>query len=325
MQDATISIDSSLANLANLSRREWQARLIAVADENGMHQLLGKRHFATFIDGKNTLLVTFETTQGIRSLSQTAQPFGFEMVRALGWSNLCIMSDGDTWFRDSDVFSFFDQLIDDGFFDEFETVVFYGAGPCGYSAAAFSVVSPGATVVAVQPQATLDPEMSEWDDRFPEMRRTSFRDRFGFAPDMLDAANHAFIIYDPRQELDAMHATLFARPNVTRLKMPGMGGALQTQLIDMNILYRLLTLAGTGHLTTAAFDDLHRARRDNLFYLNALRGALEKEKRYGLLTVLCRNVVSRLDAPKFGERLEELEEMADSGEFRMPGRLIPIL
>lgn len=321
MQDEINSIDSSLANLG---RREWQARLIAVADENGMHQLLGKRHFATFIDGKDTLLVTFETTQGIRSLSQTAQPFGFEMVRALGWSNMCIMSDGDTWFRDDEVYSFFDQLIDDGFFDDFETVVFYGAGPCGYSAAAFSVVSPGATVVAIQPQATLDPEMSEWDDRFPEMRRTSFRDRFGFAPDMLDAAARAFIVYDPRQELDAMHATLFARPNVTRLKMPGMGGALQTQLIEMNMLYRLLTLAGTSKLTKAAFYDLYRARRVNMFYLNALRGILEKEKRYGLLAVLCRNVISRLDAPKFGARLEELEEMADSGEFRMLGMAQPV-
>ncbi len=321
MQDEINSIDSSLANLG---RREWQARLIAVADENGMHQLLGKRHFATFIDGKDTLLVTFETTQGIRSLSQTAQPFGFEMVRALGWSNMCIMSNGDTWFRDDEVYSFFDQLIDDGFFDDFETVVFYGAGPCGYSAAAFSVVSPGATVVAIQPQATLDPEMSEWDDRFPEMRRTSFRDRFGFAPDMLDAAARAFIVYDPRQELDAMHATLFARPNVTRLKMPGMGGALQTQLIEMNMLYRLLTLAGTSKLTKAAFYDLYRARRVNMFYLNALRGILEKEKRYGLLAVLCRNVISRLDAPKFGARLEELEEMADSGEFRMLGMAQPV-
>ncbi|MCF6232142.1 MAG: phosphoadenosine phosphosulfate reductase [Rhodobacteraceae bacterium] len=314
MQDATNSIESSLANLG---RREWQARLIAVADENGMHQLLGKRHFATFIDRKDTLLVTFETTQGIRSLSQTAQPFGFEMVRALGWSNMCIMSNGDTWFRDEEVYSFFDQLIDDGFFDDFETVVFYGAGPCGYSAAAFSVVSPGATVVAIQPQATLDPGMSEWDDRFPEMRRTSFRDRFGFAPDMLDAAARAFIIYDPRQELDAMHATLFARPNVTRLKMPGMGGALQTQLMEMNMLYRLLTLAGTSKLTKEAFYDLYRARRDNKFYLNGLRGVLEKEKRYGLLAMLCRNVIRRLDMPKFAERLEELEEMADAGEFRM--------
>jgi hypothetical protein len=50
-----------------------------------------------------------------------------------------------------------------GFFDDFDQVVFYGAGQCGYAAAAFSVATPGATVVAIQPQATLDPRVTEWD------------------------------------------------------------------------------------------------------------------------------------------------------------------
>jgi hypothetical protein len=43
--------------------------------------------------------------------------------------------------------------VDDGFFDEFEQVIFYGSGSSGYAAAAFSVAAPGATVIAVQPQA----------------------------------------------------------------------------------------------------------------------------------------------------------------------------
>ncbi len=315
MQDASNSIDTPLVGLAS---GEWKERLIAQAEANGMHQQLGNRHFATFIDQKSTLLVTFETTQGIRALSETAQPFGFELVKALGWSHLCIMSDGDTWFRNEQIYGFFDQLIDDGFFEEFDKVVFYGAGPCGYATAAYSVSSPGATVVAVQPQATLDPRMTEWDDRFPDIRRTSFRDRFGYAPEMLDAADRAFVIYDPRQELDAMHATLFERVNVTRLKMPGMGGALQSRLFEMNILYRILTLAGIGKLSESSFYDLYRARRENMSYLNALRTRLERDERPYLLTLLCRNVTERMIAPKFRQRLEELDRLAKSGDFRPP-------
>jgi len=315
MQDAGNSIDISLAGLGT---REWKAGLIAQADANGMYQELGKQHFATFIDGKSTLIVTFETIQGVRALSETAQPFGFEMVKALGWSHLCVLSNGDTWFRDDGVYGFFDQLIDDGFFEEFEQVVFYGAGPCGYAAAAYSVASPGATVMAVQPQATLDPGMTEWDDRFPDLRRTSFTDRFGYAPQMLDAAERVFVLYDPRQEKDAMHATLFEKSNVTRLKMPGMGAALQTQLIDMRILFPLLTMAGTGKLSKSAFYDLYRARRENVAYLNGLRAFLERSERPYLLTVLCRNVAERLGLPKFTRRLEELENRAKAGDFRMP-------
>jgi len=315
MQVESNDIDTSLADL---KPDEWRQRLMAQAEENGMHQELGKRHFATFIDQKSTLLVTFETMQGIRSLSETAQPFGFELVKSQGWSHLCIISDGDTWFRSPRIYGFFDQLVDDGFFEEFETVVFYGAGPCGYAAAAFSVASPGAIVVAVQPQATLDPRMTEWDDRFPEMRRTSFTDRYGYAPDMLDAAERAFVFYDPRQELDAMHATLFARENVTRLPMPGMGGALQSRLVEMELLYRILILAGHNKLTEQAFYHLYRARRHSGTYLRGVMARLEADDRPYLLTLLCRNVLARMGGPKFRRKLETLEKRAEAGEFRPP-------
>ncbi|GAA6201705.1 phosphoadenosine phosphosulfate reductase [Aquicoccus sp. SU-CL01552] len=305
-------------SLADLNKAEWKAALIAQAEAHGMSQELGPHHLATFIDKKPTLLVTFETLQGIRTLSETAQPFGFDMVKAQGWSHLCVMSNGDTWFRDPAVYGFFDQLIDDGFFEDFDRVLFYGAGPCGYAAAAFSVAAPGATVIAVQPQATLTARMTEWDDRFVEMRRTDFSDRYGYAPDMLDAADHAFVLYDPRQPLDAMHATLFARSNVSRLRMPFMGGALQTQLIEMKLLYRLLSLAGAGKLTERKFHELYRARRDHMPYLRNLMAHLDQTERPYLTMMLCRNVTSRMWARRFRRRLDQLEQLAEEGVFKAP-------
>lgn len=315
MQDEDNGIERSLADL---DKSAWRAALIAQAEDHGMAQELGARHFATFIDKKATLLVTFETIQGIRALSETAQPFGFDMVKAQGWSHLCVISDGDTWFRDEEVYAFFDQLIDDGFFEDFDRVLFYGAGPCGYAAAAYSVAAPGATVIAVQPQATLEPRMTEWDDRFVEMRRTDFTSRYGYAPDMLDAAEQAFILYDPRQTLDAMHATLFERPNVSRLRMPFMGGALQTQMIEMKILYRLLSLAGAAKLSERKFFELYRARRDHMPYLRNLMVHLDQSERPYLNTLLCRNVTARMWARRFRRRLDQLEQQAEEGAFRAP-------
>lgn len=315
MQDVLESIDASLAGL---NVNDWKRKLVALADEHGMHQPLGDKHFATFIDAKNTLLVSFETIQGIHALSDLAQPFGFDMVRAQGWSHLCLIADGDTWFRDPRIYGFFDKLIDDSFFEGFDQVVFYGAGPCGYAAAAFSVASPGATVVAVQPQATLDARMTEWDDRFIEMRRTSFTDRFGYAPDMLDAADHAYIIYDPREHLDAMHSALFERSNVSRLRMPGMGDALQTNMIGMCMLYQILSLAGKGKLTDLAFYQLYRARRKYLPYLRVLAARLDQDRRPYLTAMLCRNVINRMKAPKFRRRLNDLEKRAEQGEISLP-------
>lgn len=315
MQDGLENLDESLAGLAP---EQWRQRMIALAEQHGMYQSLGDRHFATFIDQDNTLLVTFETVQGIHNLSEQAQPLGFDLVKNLGWSHLCVISDGDTWFRENRVYGFFDQLIDDGFFEEFDKVVFYGAGPCGYAAAAFSVASPGATVVAVQPQATLDPQMAEWDERFVEMRRTSFTDRYGYAPDMLDAADHAFVLYDPREQLDAMHAALFSRSNVTRLRLPNMGDTLQTRLIEMEILYHVLSLAGADKLTPLRFWQLYRARRNNMTYLRRMVGRLEEQDRPYLTALLCRNVAERLRAPRFRRRFKTLEKRAAAGEFAMP-------
>jgi len=315
MQDVSDSIDMSLAGLAPAA---WKQRLIGQVEPLGAYHALGPRHFATLVEGRATLLVSFETVQGIRSLSETAQPLGFDMVKAQGWSHLCLVSDGDTWFRDPMVYGYFDGLIDDGFFDSYDDILFYGAGPCGYAAAAFSVAAPGATVLAIQPQATLDPRMTEWDPRFADRRRLCFTDRFGYAPDMLDAAARAFVLYDPHESLDAMHAALFRRGNVTRLRLPNMGSALQTSLIEMDILYNLLVLAGTGKLTAPAFSRLYRARRNHPAYLRALMTRLDADERPYLLSMLCRNVTARMRAPKFRRRLDALERQAQSGEIRLP-------
>ncbi|WP_372674873.1 phosphoadenosine phosphosulfate reductase [Aquicoccus sp.] len=305
--------------MADLDKAEWLTRLADVAEEHGHFQPLGQQHLAAFVDAGSTLLVSFETLQGIRALSDDGQPLGWECVRRMGWSSLTLISEGDTWFRDRQVYGYFDRLIDDGFFDEFDTIVFYGAGPCGYAAAAFSVSAPGARVIAIQPQATLDPRVTEWDDRFTEMRRTSFTDRYGYAPDMIDAAEQVFVLYDPEVTLDAMHAALFTRPNVMKLRMRFMGTAIQSDLIDMNHLVELIARAGNGTLDTVSFARLWRDRHDHPPYLRSLLAAIDRQDRPWLATMICRAVLARRGrAPHFGRRLKQLERQAKSGNFEIP-------
>ncbi|NNE52383.1 MAG: phosphoadenosine phosphosulfate reductase [Sulfitobacter sp.] len=307
MADQTLTLESSLTGL---SKRDWIRAVSEIVDEDGYFEQLGKSHLATFIEEGTTLLVTFETLQGIQALSEAAQPLGWEMVRAEGWSHLCLASDGDTWFRDPAVYAYFDRLVDDGFFDEFERVIFYGAGPCGYAAATYSVASPGATVIAIQPQATLDPRVTEWDPRFVDMRGRDFTTRYGYAPDMLDAADKAFVLYDPNEQLDAMHAALFTRPNVTKLRMRFMGNALQTDLLDMDQWQELLKQAADGTLDALSFARLYRRRRDFRPYLRNLLQKLERDERDGLSIMLCQNVTSRMRARMFAARLGRLQNRA---------------
>ncbi|WP_371036920.1 phosphoadenosine phosphosulfate reductase [Rhodosalinus sp. FB01] len=296
--------------LSGLDRPEWLRQFAAITRANGHFQVLDTRHLAAYVDHGATLLVTFETLEGIRALSERHEPLGWDFVRADGWSHLAIISDGDTWFRSQGVYDYVDTLIDEAFFDDFERVVVYGAGPCGYAAAAFSVAAPGSVILAVQPQATLDPEIAGWDDRFVEMRRTDFTDRFGFAPRMAEGAEEGFLIYDPFERLDAMHAALFQSDQVARLKLRHMGDALQTDLMEMRLLTPLLRAAADGALDASLFHELLRARREHLPYLRRLLAKLTQDRRDGLARRLCANVTARLNAPRFARRLEALEEAA---------------
>lgn len=312
MQDLVNGFD---VPMLGLGKSEWLETLENVVDEHGYFQPLGDRHYATLVEEKPILLVTFETLDGIQKRKDTGQPLGFELVRELGWSHLCILSDGDTWFRDPAVYAYFDRLTDDGFFDEFENVLFYGSGPCGYAAAAYSVTAPGAQVVALNPQATLDPSIADWDKRYPGARRLCFTDRYGYAPEMLDAASQAFVIYSRDSIEDAMHASLFRTDNVERLGLLHLRSDIEPQLLDMQILFRILVQAGIGKLTRASFFKLMRARRDNIPYLRLLLVKLQASNRPFMTALLCANVASRMTAPKFSRTLAKLDTAASEGRL----------
>lgn len=301
MQD---SATLARSNLSGLDWPSWRDRMADLVGRKGYAVALGRKHAAILIKRKPTLLVSFETHARIAELSPEAHPLGWTMVKGLEWSHLCVVSEDDTWFRDSRVYGFFDRLIDDAFFDPFEQVIFYGAGSCGYAAAAFSVAAPGAKVVMLRPQATLDPERAEWDDRYLRMRRTSFTDRFGYAPDMLDGAAEAVLLYDPEVELDAMHAALFAHPNLLRFRTRHLGYRIEAELLQMRVLLRILAQVAGGKLTRASLGRLFRARRNAPSYLAHLLQKVQAEDRDHLTALLCGNVLARdLGGPRFRKAL----------------------
>jgi len=290
MQDKS---DITGTDLSGLGWQDWLDRAETAIGDDGYVQPLGDAHAALFCERKPVLLVTFENFDRVEVLSDKGHPFGWTMLDALDWSHLCLLSRGDTWFRDPRVYGYFDRLIDDGFFDEFEQVIFYGAGACGYAAAAFSVAAPGAKVLMLRPQATLDPRVTEWDDRYLAMRRTSFTDRYGYAPDMLDAAAGAVLLYDPGTDLDAMHSALFARGNVLRFRTRHLGYSIEDILARMGVLPRILAQMSADRLTRQSLAALWRKRRDAQGYLFPLMRRLTSEQRDGLTVMFCENVLAR--------------------------------
>lgn len=292
-------------SLVELDKDAWLERVGDMAEETGYFEPLGKDHGVAFFDEGKTLLVTFESIDAVLSRPD-ARPMAFHLIEKHGWSALTLFCEGETWFRNDRVFAYFDRLVDDGFFEDFDNVVFYGEGSCGYAAAAYSVAAPGSKVVALRPQATLDPRVTNWDKRYRHMRRTDFSHRYGYAPDMIDAADTAYVFFDPEVTEDAMHAALFTKPNVTKLRMRHLGEMLEKHLTQMKILPEMIYEAGEGILDEDVFYRAFRIRRRYLPYLRNTLKHLESMERDKLTAIYCRSVVRRTNRPMFRNRLEKL-------------------
>lgn len=290
----------------------WLTAMDKIAEDDGYLEPLGKRHWAFFAETSPTLLVTFETAASIRSAKDNL-PQGYVLAAARGWSHLCVIADGDTWYRDRAVYGYFDRLVDDAFFEDFDQVLFYGAGMGGYAATAYSVVAPGAAVVAVAPRATLDPARAGWDARDRTARRLNFTDRYGYAPDMTEGTGQVWLIHDPHHAPDAMHAALFARPHVTLLLARHAGARVDWMLEAMNLPGPILDAAARGGLTQTSFARLWRARRDFGPYLRNLVQRSQDMGRTGLEVRALRSITARMNAPRLARRLASLSGAAPPG------------
>ncbi|WP_223635841.1 phosphoadenosine phosphosulfate reductase [Rhodobacter sp. TJ_12] len=307
--------------MRDLDNNDWLSRIEEIGELEGYFEPLGAAHAALFADRGPVLLVSFETRATIRTRSEEQLPLGFTLAEGAEHSSLTLIAKEESWFRDPAVYAYFDRLVDEAFFEDFDRVVFYGAGSCGYAAAAFSVTAPGATVVTLAPQATLSARRASWDNRFLRKRRLDFTSRYGYAPDMLDGAGQGYVVYDPLQTLDAMHAALMARPQVTLLPCRNLGRAVETALSEMDVLEQMLVQACAGTLDAASFWRLYRARRNSPRYLRGLAAQLDARKRHWLEALLCRNVVHRLGGPRFRNRLATLEAQLEAQGRALPAPL----
>lgn len=296
-------------DLADLDRAGWLEAVDEIAEDHGYAEPVGPDYTALFIDANTTLLVSFEAVATVRAQNDGKAPMGWGFVRDHGWSSLTFLSNEDPdWFRHPAMIGTFDRLIDDGFFDDFDQILFYGQGAAGYAAAAFSVAAPEANVLVIQPQATLARDIASWDRRFAQTRRLDFTSRFGYAPMMVETADSVAVIFDPNITEDAVHASLFSGPNTARFETPYLGPNAARDLASMDILQDMIELAMEGTLTARAFASLWRERQSHAPYLRSLVQKLDKQPQHRqLLAQLCRHVAAQGNRPFFAKKLAELE------------------
>jgi hypothetical protein len=242
---------------------------------NGVHSFL-------FIPRGRTLVVTFDNLDIAMGKREERRPWGFAFIERQGWSMLGVMANGWTWYRDPWVAAEFDRLAAEGFFARFDRVVFYGASMGGYAAAAFVASCPGADVVTISPQSTLDRALVPWETRYRMAWDRDFTGKYGDAAVASRAAGRVTVLYDPYEPLDAGHVGRFTAPNVMKLRTPLMGHRLGSSLNQMGILTPVILSALDGTLTEAAFYRALRARREFPRYQRELFEKALRRGRKGL-------------------------------------------
>lgn len=233
------------------------------------------------------LVVTFDNLDIAMNKRDTRRPWGYEFIEKQGWSMLGVLAGGWTWYRNDWVAAQFDRLRDEGFFAGFDRVVFYGASMGGYAAAAFSVACPGADVVAISPQSTLDKALVPFETRYRSAWGYDYSGPYGDAAQASAAARRVTILYDPYEPLDSAHVARFTAPNVVRLRCPLMGHRLGSSLSQMGLLTPTILGALSGDLTPDVFYRALRARREfpryqrELFLRALARGRPDLARRVG--------------------------------------------
>lgn len=289
------------------SQTEWQANLAEIGAREGFYEALGEDHTALYVARGKTLIVTFENLDHVYERGADRMPWGFDFVSSRGWSMLGLMAHDWTWYRDGAVHDFFDRLRGDGFFEKFDKVIFYGASMGAYAAAVFSSAAPGATVICISPQATLDREIASWETRYRKVWWRDFGGRYGYAPKMVASAQSMHLFYDPRAPLDAMHAALFQGENVHKYRCRFMGHRIASLWLLMGVLKPVIEGCVDGSMSQSAFYTLLRRRHDVSRYQKEMLSTLEKANRPRLVVRYCTAVLARRRAPAFRKALKEAE------------------
>ncbi len=279
-------------------------------------------HCVSFLPRNDKLLVTFDHMGSVHS-EPPRLPWGHNLAEAMGWSHLGNMTKRNDWFRDAEMYRIYRKLRDQGFFKGFDEVVFYGASMGGFAAASFSVVSPGARVVAMSPQSTLRRDLVPWERRYLQGRRMGDWDgKWSDAARAVQGAREVKLFYDPYFQPDADHAARFDTGNITRYRAPFLGHKLPRQLQDMGVLTTVASRAIKGGLNHEMWARMLAKRKDSPAYYEALAERAEKAGHVARARVILQAGQGRAPHKRLAKALDrvaeaeaEAEAAAASGSF----------
>ena len=256
----------------------------ALGNDDWCEQL--DRHFVALKRRGPRLVVTFDNMTS-RDAHGPRNPWGWNIVESLGHSHLGVcMSRRNDWFRHPDLFDLFDRLRDQGFFEQFEDVVFYGSSMGGYGALSFAQAAPGARVVAFVPQTTLCPDLAPFEQRFLNGReRGDYKDR-RYVDGAVGAgtARSVAVFYDPYHAPDRAQVERLPADNLQLFRAPFFGHKVPRLLHMMGSIRELTVAALNDELTAEKWKAAMAGRYQTPGYIRILLNAALEQGHHSLVS-----------------------------------------
>jgi len=201
-----------------LPREEQQTRL-PISGEDLLGDVFVKYDF---VDLSKPLLFTFSpagTNLQVQDLHSDFAPWGYKLAQKQNVNIIAFQHLGrSNWFRSRNLIFFLEQLST--LLAPFETRLGYGLSRGGFAIGAFAKLLKLNQVLLFHPVSTKNKSLVPWDDR----SSTDIAQQFDWESDYhdLDLGNaQGYIIYDPTNEIDRLHAKRY--PQLTHLRVFGMG------------------------------------------------------------------------------------------------------
>lgn len=269
--------------LPNIAQPLWFPELAPGGSGEGFFEK-SSRHSLMFVRrARPILFVTFDNLSNISDRSSERGPWAYKLAQDLSLSHLGIMAHGKMWYRDADLIARLERLRDEGFFAGYERVVFSGSSMGAFAALVFSALSPGAHVIAFNPQTTLNPELVPWDNRYWVGTRQDWTLPFSDAKDTIQAAARISVFYDPYFAPDRQHFERIAGPNVTGFKCWYSSHKSAVFLRKIDALKPIMTAGILDEIRADTFYQLYRRRRELRWYVGAVEGYFAGKDRQAMV------------------------------------------
>jgi hypothetical protein len=160
-------------------------------------------YFVDYVRVGRRLFITFEGAGNapVRPMG-ARKPWGFDFLTSRGFSVLGVKPKRVDWYRGACLHTFFRSDVFADIISSHDKVYLYGGSMGGYAALTFAKAVHGCTVISINPQSTLDPELVPWETRWKVGQEQDWKGDFSDGAVGARCAQTVYVAYDPLLRAD---------------------------------------------------------------------------------------------------------------------------